>query len=225
MTMMKGGRTWRFDSGGLVMWNFRPMARSDGGLVPLELEDQEIRRRWLCDLVGRLPALLGDFGCPTEVCAHAVGKRRCVIDWRNEEGPSALLAFLRQGAALVVEFELDLTCLGMDLEPMKVPCGAEFLVHIKLMDGDSGALNPETDTPIHIRLKLNADIYAPRSLGEIQNNVFLAALNGPRLAGVLERIERDVPAELLEIDEYIHPRRTVGPRGFKADKDDRSNVV
>jgi len=151
--------------------------------APLRLEDQAIRRRWLCNLIGRLPALLGDFGCAARVVAYAVGKRECVIDMRDEEGPSILPAFLQQGAALAVEADLNLTCLDTYLEPMEVPGGAQFFVHIKLMDGDSGALHPETDTPVHLRLKLNADIYAPRSADEIQDNAFLAGVNGPRLAG------------------------------------------
>ena len=64
---MNEGRTWRFDSGGLVGWNYRPMVRSGGRLVRLDVGDPEIRRRWLCDLVSRLPVLLADFAYPTLV--------------------------------------------------------------------------------------------------------------------------------------------------------------
>jgi hypothetical protein len=97
---------------------------------------------------------------------------------------------------------------------MEVPDGADFRVNIHLTD--SGALRPTTDEPVYLRLELNADIYAPRSIGEIKDNSLLAALNGPRLAGFLGRIEVDVPAELLEIHQDHHPPGTVGPRGFKA---------
>jgi len=222
---MDDRRTWRWD-GGLVGWNYRPMARSDGRLVPLDLEDPETRRRWLCDLVGRLPALLGDFGYLTEVRAYAWGanKGSCVIDWRSEEGPSTLLAFLQQGTSLGLEASLNLTCLDSHLEPMEIAGGADFLINILLTE--MGALNTARNAPVYLRLELNADIYAPWSLGEVQDNAHLAAINGPRLAGILERIERDVPAELLEIHQDHHPRGTVGPRGFKTPGNgDRGHVV
>src|SRR5947207_145255 len=82
-TAMDDDKTWRWDSGGLVGWNYRPMARSDGRLVPLDLEESETRRRWLCELVGRLSALLGDFAYPTEVyvSSREKGENAGVIDW------------------------------------------------------------------------------------------------------------------------------------------------
>ncbi|HEY8209323.1 MAG TPA: hypothetical protein VIG99_17665, partial [Myxococcaceae bacterium] len=76
------------------------MTRSDGQLVPLDLGDEETRRRWLRDLIGRLPALLGDFGYLTRVRAYVLGKGECVVDWRSADGPSALLASLEQGTSL-----------------------------------------------------------------------------------------------------------------------------
>jgi hypothetical protein len=106
---------------------------------------------------------------------------------------------------------------------MEVPEGAEFQVRIWFTDSE--ALDPTTDAPVYLRLKLNADVYAPRSIGDIKDNKLLAALNGPRLSGFLERIERDVPAQLLEIHQDHHPPGTVGPRGFKAPNGDRGNVV
>lgn len=218
--------TWHFDSGGLVGWNFRPMARSDGPLVRLDLDDRETRRRWICDLVGHLSELLGDFARPHKVHVHTndKGYDACVVDWQDVEGPSTLLAFLRQAETWVVDAWLDLTCLDRDLDPLEIADGAHFMIKVDLTN--SGALDHRTDAPVYVRLELNADIYAPWSLGEIQNNALLAALNGPRLAGLLERIERDVPAELLEIHQDHHPRGTVGPRGFKgAGNDDRGHVA
>jgi excisionase family DNA binding protein len=212
---MDDGKTWRWD-GGLVGWNYRPMARSDGQLVRVELEDSEARRRWLGDLVGRLPMLLGDFGYVTEVSASARGEgaRACVVDWREKQGPSTLLSFLQRADAWEVHLCLDLTCLDKDLEPLEVKNGADIWINIELTD--SGDLDRRTDAPVYLRLELNADIYAPWSLGEVQDNAHLAGLNGPRLAAFLERIEREVPAELLEIHQDHHPRGTVGLRGFMA---------
>lgn len=213
---MNGGRTWWFDSGGLVSWNYRPMARSDGRLVPQDLEEAETRRRWLCDLVSRLPALLGDFAYLTDVRVNARGKGTgaCVIDWRDREGPSTLLTFLQQAETWGVEAHLNLTCLDRDLKSVEIMNGAVLWVKIRLTE--SGSLDWRTDAPVYIHLNLNADIYAPWSIGEIQDNALLASLNGPRLAGFLERIERDVPAELLEINPDHHSPETVGPRGFIA---------
>jgi len=212
---MDDGRTWRFD-GGLVGWNYQPMARSEGRLVPRDLANPETRRIWLCELIGRLPALLCDFATLTEARAYARGDDggACVIDWRTQDGPSTLLTFLQRGTCTGVEAKLELTCLDKDLEPLEITNGASFKINIRLTD--SGTLDPMTDAPVYLRLLLNADIYAPWSLGEIQNNTLLAALNGPRLAGCLERIERDLPAKLLEIDQDHHPRGSVGPRGFIA---------
>jgi hypothetical protein len=146
------------------------------------------------------------------VRAYARGKGECVIDWRSDEGSSALLAFWQQGTSLGMEAKLDLTCLGRNLEPMEIPNGARLLINIWLTD--SGALDSTTDAPVYLRLELNADIYAPWSLGEIQDNALLAALNGPRLANFLERIEKDAPAQLLEMDGERYGGM-VGPRGFK----------
>ena len=65
--MIVDGPTWHrycWNGGGpLVSWNFRPMARSDGGLVRADLEASDVRRHWLRGLVARFPALLGDFAC------------------------------------------------------------------------------------------------------------------------------------------------------------------
>lgn len=212
---MDDRRTW-YSHWGLVGWNYRPMARSNGRLIRLDLEESETRRRWLCELVGRLPALVDDFGYLTEVSADTPRlERACVVDWRNQEGRSALLSFLQQAPQVDgLDAVLNLTCLDRDLNPMEIPAGAYVRITIWLTD--SGALDHRTDAPVYLRLGLNDDIYAPRSIGEIQNNTLLAALNGPRLAGILERIERDVPAELMAIDQDRHPPGTVGPRGFIA---------
>lgn len=209
---MNGGRTWRFDSGGLVGWNYRPMARSDGRLVRLDLEDPEIRTRWLCDLVSRLPALLAEFAYPTLVSVSTREREyACEIDWPDKEGPPALLAFLRQSETTTVHARLNLTCLDRDVEPMEIAWGADFLVNIRLTD--SGVLDPMMDAPVYLRFDLNADIYAPRSFGDLPDNALLAGINGPRLTAFLERIERDVPTQFLDMDGERYGG-LVGPRGF-----------
>src|SRR4051812_13257408 len=212
--MMGDAKTWRWDSP-LVGWNYRPMVRSDGRLLPLDLQDPDVRRRWLCDLVSRLPDLLGDFAHPTEVRVSARGKGEgaCVVDWRNKEGPSTLLAFLQQAKTTLVHVYLDLDCLNRDLEPLVIPDGAELVINMWL--DEAGSLDLKSDAPVYLRFLLNADIYAPRSFGDMPDNAFLAGLNGPRLTAFLERIERDVPAQFLDMDGERYGG-LVGPRGFTA---------
>src|SRR5262249_7250606 len=153
-------RTWS-SRGALVHWNYRPVARREGQLVRLDLEEPETRKRWLCDLLSRLPALLGDFGYIAEVSAskRRVGERACVIDWREKAGPSALLSFVQQGEIDGVDADLNLTCLDSALAPMEIPSGASFVVNIRLTE--SGDLDPKTDAPVYLHFVLHADIYAP----------------------------------------------------------------
>src|SRR3954467_7460278 len=89
--------TWRWDSA-LAGWNYRPMARSDGQLIPLDLESSEIRGRWLQGVLVRLPALLGDFAYATEVevATLSKGERAYIIDWRSQAEVPGLMAFLGQ---------------------------------------------------------------------------------------------------------------------------------
>ncbi|HEY8212422.1 MAG TPA: hypothetical protein VIG99_33290 [Myxococcaceae bacterium] len=207
--------TWRRDWA-LAGWSYRPMARSDGRLIPVDLRPPEVRRRWLQRLFGQLSAVLGDFGYPTkvEVSTLSKGELSYAVDWRSPGGPAALMAFFEQANDIFgVIVTLNLACLGRDLEPMEIEEGATLWLNTLLTD--SGDLNVAQEDPVYIRVVLNADIYAPRSHGQVQDNSLLAALNGPRLAGLLDRIERDVPAELFEIydDQY---RGMLGPRGFRA---------
>jgi len=212
---MDDGKTWHWDSGGLVGWSYRPMARRDGRLVPLDLERQETRKPWLCELVGRLPALLGDFAYPSRVHVNAQGKGddACVIDWQDEGGRSTLLTFLQRELAKEVLCYLNLTCLDRDLEPLEITHGAAFWINLWV--DESGSLDLASDAPVYLRLELNADIYAPWSFGDVQDNALLASLNGPRLTSFLERLERDVPAQLLGMDGERYSG-LVGPRGFTA---------
>jgi hypothetical protein len=104
-----------------------------------------------------------------------------------------------------------LTCLDRNLEPFEITRGAGFYVNFALTE--SGALNTAMEDPVYLRMVLYADPYAPVSRGPVKDNAVLAAINGPRLTAFLERIERDVPARLLEVDEEVY-RGAVGPRGF-----------
>jgi hypothetical protein len=208
-------RTWVWDSD-LASWSYRPMARSDDRLIPLNLEAPEGRSRWLQRLLGRLPSVLGDFGYMTKVqcSASSRGDPACVVDWRSQRGPATLGAFLEQTADIFeVLVTVNLTCRGEDLEPREIEGGASLWITIHL--NDSGALDVSRDHPVYLRVALNADIYAPQSHADVQNNALLASLNGPRLAGFLERIERDVPAQLYAINDDQYPGM-LGPRGFKA---------
>jgi len=109
--------------------------------------------------------------------------------------------------------DLDLTCLRQDLEPFVIGSGAEFWVNIDLTD--SGTLDTTADAPVYLRVGLNADIYSPRTQTKVRDNTLLSRLNGPRLTQFLERIERDVPAQFLEMH-GAHYNGMVGPRGFTA---------
>lgn len=191
------------------------MARSDGQLIPLDLREWDTRKRWLCDLMGRLPALLGDFAHPTRVHVAALGKGQGdrVFEWGEQGGPAKLLAFLQAEKPALVQTYLDLSCVDRNLEPFEINLGAEFW--IKMRVDESGSLYKDTDAPVYIRFDLNADIYAYWSFGDVQDNATLAALNGPRLTAFLERIEREVPAQLLGMDGERYDG-LVGPRGFTA---------
>jgi hypothetical protein len=217
---MERVKTWRWDWA-LADWNFRPMARSDDRLIPVDLEASEARQCWIQGFLARLPTLLGDFAYATEVevATRSGGDRAYVADWRSPEGASGLIEFIGQANDIrYVLVNLNLTCQGNDLEPMEIQRGAVLWVDVLLTD--SGALNVTQDNPVLLSVSLNADIYAPLSRGESRDNTLLAALNGPRLTGFLERFERDVPAELTEIsdDQY---RGLLGPRGFKLPPDER----
>jgi hypothetical protein len=191
------------------------MARSDGRLIPMDLRAWDTRRRWLHDLVGRMPALLGDFARLTEVrvSARGAGEGACVIEWGDKEGPTRLLSFLQQAEPTLVHAYLDLTCLDMNLEPFEINLGAELWINMWV--DKSGSLDLTMDAPVYLRFVLNADIYAYWSFGDVQDNAFLAGLNGPKLTAFLERIERDVPAQLLDMDGERYGG-LVGPRGFTA---------
>lgn len=209
-------RTWQWDRG-LAGWEYRPMARSDGRLVPLDLEVPEVRKRWLGGLLGRLPELLGDFAYATkvDVTEYGVGDDACTAIWTTKGKPPAqLVEFVEHHERLHhVHVDLTLTCQGMDLQPLEIEAGGSFYVVCTLTE--SGELKVTAEAPVYIRVALNADIYAPLSLGEVRNNALLAALNGPRLASFLERMEREVPAELIDIYGDNYPGM-VGPRGFLA---------
>jgi hypothetical protein len=212
---MERVKTWQWDWA-LAGWNFRPMARSDDRLIPLDLEAPAVRHRWIQRFLGQIPALLGDFGYPTKtkVSTLSKGDPAYADDWRSQGENTALMDLVAQTADIFeVLVTVNLTCRGTDLEPMEIMNGASIWINV-LLD-DLGNLDVTHDHPVYISVSLNADIYAPVSHGDVQSNSLLATLNGPRLAGLLERIERDVPAELVGIYDDQYPGM-LGPRGFKA---------
>jgi len=210
---MEGSETWRSRSG-LADWIYRPLDNAGDGPRRTRLESAEDRRRWILALLAHLPALLGDFAHmgEVEVATLAKGERAFKGDLRKPDGATALLDFVG-GAEAVVYMRVDLTlaCLDRSHQPTELERGAMLWINFWLTD--SGALDPKMEDPIYLRMQLNTDIYAPLSRGRARDNAILAALNAPRLAGFLERIERDVPAELLEIDAEDYPGM-IGPRGF-----------
>jgi hypothetical protein len=215
---MSGDRVWTWDKGDvLVGWNYRPMRRSDGGLVRLDLEAPEARRAWLRGLLARLPALLGDFACPAKsnVAGLEINEDTHWFDWRSKEGPAELLDLVGKADGVVhVETGLTLTCLDRNLDPFEIERGGDIWVSFMLTE--PGALNTAYfEDPVYLRVTLRADPYAPitRAPVDDKDNRVLAAINGPRLTAFLERIERDVPAQLIEVDEEVY-RGAVGPRGF-----------
>lgn len=218
-------RVWCWNRGGvLVGWSYRPMARSDGGLIRLNLEAPELRRAWLRGLLAHLQALLGDFAYATEswVAAKGLGEDACEIDWRSKDGPPAILDFVGKTDGVgYVYADLTLTCLDETLEPLEIRGGGGFYVNFILTE--DGALNTAEEDPVYLRVVLNADPYAPISRGPVKDNRVLAAINGPRLTAFLDRIERDVPAQLMEIDEEKY-RGAVGPRGFLPQPGARSDA-
>jgi hypothetical protein len=210
---MNDRKTWIRDTGGLVSWSYQPVARSNGRFVPLDLREWGTRKRWVCDLVGRLPALLGDFAHLGKVHATSWGSGDdCEVDGRDQAGQTRLLEFLQQTEPIEVQADLELTCLDRNLEPFEINLGATLWINMWV--DESGSLYLTKDAPVYLRFVLNADIYAYWSFGDVQDNAFLAALNGPRLTAFLERIETDVPAQFLDMDGERYGG-LVGPKGFK----------
>jgi hypothetical protein len=180
----------------------------------LDLREWDTRKRWLCDLVGRLPGLLGDFAHLGKVRASSRSSEDdCVIDGRDQAGQTKLLEFLQQTEPEGVLAYLDLACLDRNLEPFEIDLGAALWINMWV--DESGSLSVRTDAPVYLRFVLNADIHAYWSFGDVQDNAPLAAINGPRLTSFLERIERDVPAQFLGMDGERYGG-LVGPRGFTA---------
>jgi hypothetical protein len=213
--------TWHrycWNGGGpLVSWNFRPMARSDGGLVRIALEAPDARRQWLGEMVAKMPALLGDFAYAAETSvATAASDEAFVGESSTQDGRGKLLGFIGTRDDIHrLHFDLTLTCMSEGLEPMEFVRGAYLSVEIWL--DKTGALDVTSEDPVYFHFALNCDIYAPFRKGlNGGKNTTLAALNGPRLAGFLERIERDVPAQLMEMDDDVGYRGMIGPRGFLA---------
>ena len=111
-----------------------------------------------------------------------------------------------------VEVDLALLVVAPDNAPNK-------LVQSRLDDatlwitweGDDGV--EERGHPVRLLLSLDVDIYAARSRGDDRDNRAMAALNGPRLAGFLDRL-RAAGAVFFEVDAPSYPG--AGPTGFDA---------
>ncbi|MCY0989611.1 hypothetical protein OV203_20910 [Nannocystis sp. ILAH1] len=159
--------------------------------------------------------MLGGFARATEleVSARSKGEGALVLEADEPGMLEQARDFIRQNDDVVeVCVTLTLVCAGLDLRPIEIDHGALLWIDIDL--DENGRLDPATDDPIRLRLQLNTDIYAPLSWGDVRDNTALATLNADRLAGALERIERAIPAELIEIDAPDYPG-LVDARGFR----------
>lgn len=206
--------TWRSASG-LASWIYRPRATVSGGPGGDSLASGEPRGRWISGVMAALPALLGGFARVTEleVSTRSKGEGALALEADGSDVLEQAREFIRQNDDVVeVCITLTLVCAGLDRRPIEIDRGALLWIDIDL--DEDGRLGPTTDDPIRVRLQLNADIYAPLSWGDVRDNSALARLNAERLAGALERIERAIPAELIEIDAPDYPGM-VGPRGFR----------
>ncbi|MEZ4448458.1 MAG: hypothetical protein R3B09_03185 [Nannocystaceae bacterium] len=207
--------TWRRSSG-LASWIYRPRVDGSGGSVGDALGPSEPRGRWISGVLAILPALLARFARATEIEVSTASKGEGALALALDQ-PDALdraRAFIRESADVVdVCITLTLECEGLDRQPLEIDRGALLWIAVDL--DEDGRLDRTVDDPIRLRVQLNADTYAPLSWGEDRDNAALAELNADHLAGALERIERDLPAEVIEIDAPDYPRM-VDPRGFHA---------
>ncbi len=213
---MNEANTWRWSSG-LAGWNYRPVVVTSDEPSAAPLVSPKLRNIWLSGLVERLPSLLGDFAYATmvEVATLSQGEDACTLDLREAGSSSALLGFIeRTDDVVYISIDLTLCCEDLECQHLELDRGAILWICIELTE--TGALDPSVSAPVRLRLQLNVDIYAPRSWGKERDNAVLAARNGPRLAAFLDRLERDIPVELIDIDAEDY-RGMIGPRGFFTD--------
>ncbi len=194
--LLKTG-TWCWKSN-VASWDFQLAGRGDGDL-------QGDYRRLLLELL----RLLGDFAAPREIglTTGSGGENAAVIAVDAlPDGAEGLERVLRAHTDLEdVVVRVDLLCTPPDGEgTVRLLGGATLWLTLE---------EDEEDAPFRLLVELQVDLYAPLSWGEVRDNRALAALNRPRLAGFLRRLQEELGAELVDIDAPSY-RGQVGPFGF-----------
>lgn len=133
-----------------------------------------------------------------EVITETAGDDAFVTDL-GAEAPDALLRFLaRTPDTTELVLRLDLSCVDVAGAAFAIPNGAIVALHVELDAG--GQLDLRRASPIWMWFELDTDMYAPSAAAPRRDHRALAELNGPRLTAFLQRLEREMPAELLEIE-------------------------
>lgn len=176
-----------------------PTWRRGGALASWSFRAPEGRAAMAQRIVATLTAL-GDFARAT-ICSLTTvseGEDAVRVDARED---AIRGAFAEHADVAEAEIDLDLLIdLGSGSE--REPEGAVLWVSVD--DAGTG--------PLRLQLSIHADIYAAKSYSADGDNRRLAALNGPRLAGFLDRLV----ALGWRFDAVYAPgyRDQVGPRGF-----------
>lgn len=81
-----------------------------------------------------------------------------------------------------------------------------------LISPEDGPASERTSS-VNLSVILHVDLYATRTWGPIRDNTAMAAMNGPRLSGYLERLARVPGWVLVEADAPDYPGQ-ITPTGF-----------
>jgi hypothetical protein len=162
------------------------------------LGDPAARARWLAEAVARALEALDGFAVAREatVCTAEDGEDAFAADLAAD-GAAALLSFLERTPDVeTVELALALACSAPGGGELRVDDGAALVFDVELDTDGELARDP---LACQLRFALHVDLYSPESRGAAPDRA-LAALNGPRLRGFLERLERLLPLRFLELE-------------------------
>jgi hypothetical protein len=125
-------------------------------------------------------------------------------DARVEPGANLDAEHLRSicadlGDATRLDLDLDLRCVGLDGAEGVIEAGGKLVLDLDWSDPSSPG---EGQAQLDVVLRLDADIYAPRTGGDQPDNSALAALNGPKLTAFLRRLRSKLGATLVDLDAY-----------------------
>jgi hypothetical protein len=168
------------------------------------LNDPTERAPWVAEQLQVVLSTLQDFSYP----------RRIVVEWGIREPDYELLApitepklkrlerFLRSTKDVRRIFlPTTLRCVQVaedgELEPVELEEDGEISLSIELNEDSTFEAAPDV---VRLLFNLWADIYAPISAGQEEDNHELAALNGSRLEGFLRRLQAALPLLLYEFE-------------------------